>query len=804
MKQLVTINLTNRTTTDWTPPEVAFGEDLTLAMRFRKNSGGNEVDSALEVTSLTAALGQIDQRPVGGKFALKLGPGAITSTNTTEVIDLDADLDAQKLAAALQPVATELDLGQVTVEVAEGSWLILFGEQAAEVEIEVVKNTLQPVSYGVVMAAQVDGKWIHELRLVQSVVAATSTVEEVLPPPPVITRLQAGGALAGDEWNEVQELYIPPEFRGSYIIKRGYLKTEPLSRENTLEDILEALQALGAGDFKVTLPLSNRVAIEFIGDLAGASQDLLAVEVKQSPIGDTTFTLQLDRWELATRLRSGQPITLPLEIRITGTEAGTDTKLAIALPVTVRPPLVWPVIEGMPSVDLVRPVSPRSYVPFGAGNSITAGRAYQATVGNGEATTFVVPHGLASEAVVVFVRENVAGGRLLVPGTDFEVAIDSANQVTVTALLDAPGTNGWRIVVLSALAASQWATDLTVTVPQVVAGSGYPALPDFMDSLSERVDTIEGLLGVAGAGGATETTPLSPIGLVPVAEAIPALVDWDGEKLVPALPRAVFDSSTGTISGEELAEPTLSIAGEVRVWGSTSEVYLTEGSQHRRGRVVTPADAPAVLCDGYNWWLAAGGTGGTSGSTFWPIEMNRTLWEIAVTPELLAPGRKLTVTWSVLLALLAEQPELRGVYTLRVRKGTMTTESGMTGNNVEAVTWDQDGGSEQFLFEQRISLSRAAILHPFTVQITRAAGGALSATKSAYGQTVSAPAPLNTQFVLRCELARFDLENYAQAMGIPKGQVIVVCGNGTGAKDILGKFDFGAETPTPSLAAIIS
>lgn len=806
MKQLVTINLSTRTATDWTPPEVAFGETLTLALRFRKNSGGNDVEAPITVTALTAALGRVDQRPTGGKFALKIGPGAITSTNVTAEIDLDADLDVGKLADAINAVAAAAEYGAAKVVDVEGSWLILFGEQDAEVTIEVVKNTLWPISYGLVRAWQVDGKWLHELRLIQAPCALTSTVETVLPPAPVITRIQAGGSLDLAEWNEIQQLYIPAEFRGSYIIKRGYLKTQPLSRENTLEEILEAMQALGAGDFKVTLPLSNKPTIEFIGDLAGASQDLLVAEVKQSPIGDATFSLELDRAELAARLRPNVPVTLPLEIRITGTEGDIDTKLAITLPVTVRPPLVWPVIEGIPTVELLRPYSAETYVPYGAGNSLTAGRAYQATVGDGEVAEFVIAHGLASEAVMVFVRENVSGGRLLVNGTDFEVAIDSNNQVTVIALLDPPATNGWRIVVLSAIAVAQWATDLTVTVPQVVAGSGYPALPDFMDDMDERLAVVETLLSVPGAGStaAEETTKPNAIGLIPLAEALPATVVRGTKDApiyqLPPLPRGIRDASVADISGDELADPTTQ-AGAVLKWNATSEVYLTPGS--RRGRLITTADAPAVLCDGYNWWLAADKSGAVTGPTFHPIEMDRTLWEIALTPELLAPGRKLTVSFSVLLALVAQRPELRGVYTLRVRKGTMTSESSMTGANVEAVVWDQADGAEQVLFEQRISLTRALIVHPFSVVISRDAAGDLSATRTAYGKTVSSTAPQNTQFVLRAELCRFDLENYTNALGLPLGQVIAICGKAENADALMKQFDFG-EKPTPLLAAAIS
>lgn len=807
MKQLVSINLTTRTARDWAPPVLTFGEDLTLSLRTFKNNNGAEVEAPIAINSLTAGLGPIDARPTGGKFAIKVGPGDITSTNTTEVIDFTAELTPDALAAALNAVEKTADYGEASVVEEDGSWLITFGDQTEEVELAVVKNSLSPISYGLVRAWSVNDSWTHEIRLVQAPGALTSTVESPLPPPPVVTRLQAGGTIAGEEWNEVQQLFVPPEFRGAYRIKRGYLRTVPLSRQNGLADILEALQALGEGCWAVTLPLSNKISIEFIGDYGGQAQDLLAIEVVQSPAGDPTFTLTLDKEELAARLRAAEAVTLPLEIRIVGTENDTPTRLALALPVTVRRPLVWPVLEGVQTLDLLRPYSPKTYVPFGANNRVTVGRAYEDTVGDGSATTFVIAHNLGTEAVLVSVQENLAPGRMLINGTDYEVAITDDNQVTVTALLDAPAADGWRVVVLSTLAVADWAEDLTVTPEQVVAGGGYPALPTFMDSISERVDTLEGMLGISGTA-ATVTTPAKIlIGLPALAEAFPPMIERGPATArvqeLPPLARTIRDASLTNISGEELPDPSTQV-GAVYKWNATSEVYAPG---YHNGRMITKADAPAVLSDGYEWWLAADANGAAVGTTFWPTEMTRVLWELAVTPEMLSPGRTLTVTFTVLLALLAKHPELRGVYTLRVRKGTMTSESGMAGNNVEAIAWDQSGGSEELMFSQRISLARAAIPHAFALTVARDAGGSLSATRSAYGKSLSATAPQNTQFLLRAELTAFDLENYAEPMGRPSGQVLLACGSTTSdaAKAILDRTGFAeGDKPTLTLAAAIA
>ncbi len=503
MKQLVSVNLTTRTAKDWTPPTLTFGERLTLALRFSKTSEGEEIDANLTINSLKAAVGLVDARPAGGKFAIKIGTAPEDASNTTALLEVNAA--ASEIATALNAVPAQAAYGDARVIFTDDSWLIFFGAQSQQVTMTVVNNGLWPISFGRITAWQVDGKWVHELRLTQAPVAFTTSHDIVLPPAPVITRLQAGGTDGTFTWNEIQELYVPAEFRGAYVIKKGYGKTTLLSREDDTDSIEEALQALGAGDFKVALPLSNRPNIEFIGDYAGSAQDLLVVQVEQSPAGDLTFTLDFDRAELAVALRRSEgAVTLPLEIRIIGTDENgfTGELAALVLPVTIQRPVIFDELEERPVIDWLVPASPKTYVPFGANQIITGQKYYSVSVGDGVLSAFVVTTGLGTDQVFVFARENVSGGRQLIDGTDFTAEIDSANQVTVTALLGAPAANAWLITVIGAQAVAAWASDLTVTVPQVVAGNGYLSLPDFMDNVGTRLDALEALLPLAGVAGA--------------------------------------------------------------------------------------------------------------------------------------------------------------------------------------------------------------------------------------------------------------------------------------------------------------
>src|SRR5947208_2609509 len=148
MKQLVTVNLTTRTT-DWQPPVLTFGESLTLALRFQKTVDSNAVEPLLAFDSARAAIGNVDARPGGGSFALQL------------------------------------------------------------------------------------------------------------PPPPSISTVRDGGETAGVPFNELQQLYIPPDFRGAYTIKKGYQRTALISPDASADEIQATLEAaFGAGNFVVTLPTS--------------------------------------------------------------------------------------------------------------------------------------------------------------------------------------------------------------------------------------------------------------------------------------------------------------------------------------------------------------------------------------------------------------------------------------------------------------------------------------------------------------------------------------------------------------------
>jgi len=761
MKQLVSVNLTTRTAKDWQPPELTFGESLTLALRFYKNSAGSEIEASLIINSLKASIGAADARPRGGAFSIKIGGGSATDLNTTAA--LDCKVAASDLANALTSVAAHSTYGAPRAVFCDDSWLLFFGDQTQQVPMTVVRNGLWPLSYGRITAWQVDGKWVHELRLTQAPVAFTSSHDVVLPPAPEITRIREGGADALFSWNEIQALYVPPEFRGAYVIKRGFGQTKLLSREDGVDAIEEALQALGAGDFKVSLPLSNRPNIEFIGELSGSSQPLLAAQVEQAPVGDVTFTLLLNRAELAAMLRREPRVTLPLEIRVVGADDNgfTGELVALTLDVTIKAPVIFPEIEQIPTLDLLRPYSPTTYVPYGAGNELMGQKYYRATIGNGSNSTFVLATGLNSELVYVFGRENVSGGRQLVAGTDFTVTIDNDNQVTIVALTGAPATNAWEIAVLSALTVAQWAADLTVTVPQVIAGGGYPSLALFMDDLGDRVAVLEALLPsisglVTGAVKGTLEIELPTTSEVLFfrgdgADKLFGAYGLDLTKLsvrapylLPAIHDATVDDVTavpGSPSGN---------AGKVYRNNAAPDLLVAPGGRVRSATAVRQNEF--FGCDGRGFYKVSRDAATNS---YYAAAFERELWMLFINDLQLRVGKVFEVQFGV-QALTAHSIS-RAQWALRIERGTapQDTTPSPVGLNLLNIVWEAAP-----MLEQRIILTPLATSHFFGVRIARGPGG-FTSDKMSYGtwEGNNAAAPPTANFALRARLINFDTEN---------------------------------------------
>lgn len=751
--QILTVNLTTRrvvSPSSYQVPAMPWGGALTLGLRFVQDTGDGAANPvSLNVESLSALLGAVDAPPRVGSFALHIGNAPAGPTNTTAPLHVDAP--AQEFAAAINALAAVTAMyGACTARKVEGSWLFSFANATAAVPVEVVNNTLDPLSMGYVSAVPIDGTWIHELRLRQMPVAATSASDRILPPPPVITRIVAGGSSGYAIWNEVQDLYVPPDFLGAYRIKRGSVFTRVLTVDDGPEEIADALAALEQG-FEVTQGLNNHARIEFGGEeMKGSPQDLLEVQALEAPEGDLTFTIDFNTRELLALFRSRATVTLPLVVRlfVRGADEITRPLDVLTLPVTILAPLHFPELETVPGVDWLRQPSPRTYKPFNLSQVITGQQFSSASVGDGVAGSFELTHGLDTEMVFVWVRENTSGGAQLTQGTDYSVTIDSANSVTVTALGDPPAENGWIVTVVSAQTVAAFAEGLTLEIGQV---NGLEAI---LAGIDTRLNVLEEVLPSTGPGATADAVAGLEIELPKTAEvlflrsALPTggVTEADLPARAPYMLPAVHAASSASMPSP-LPAPA---AGNVWLNDSGAAVLVPIGGGIRSAYV---QDDGFVASDGRVLYPAT-----RSGSTnsFFPAPFERELFMFAINDRMLRVNRTLSLQFGLSLQLF--RATARASWGLVIETGSVPADTDPTPTdplNLQNVVWTATPA-----LAQRIVLGPLKTTHSFGLRIARAAGG-LSCDTMLYGvwEGANAAAPASANFAVRARLINFDTEN---------------------------------------------
>lgn len=662
LKTLLTVDLTKKVALDgtsaWTPPVITYGEALTIALRFQQTIDGNVTTPVLDVTSLAAVAGFVDARPFNGEFCLQIGDGVQTSDNTTGFVQHDASAAQLQSAINAKTVVTGI-YGPALVRKVDGSWLIIFGSGAAEVALTVRDNRLYPVCIGRITAAQTDARWIHELRLIQIPVAMTSDSSAILPDAPTITRLTTGGTVGTYEVNDVQNLYVSPAYNAQYTLALGSIRTSPLNVLDNAATIQAALEAvLGTGNFSVKNSAAWTASIEFTGIYAGTSPALLTVTPLNPPAGDLTFTIAFANVTLLAWLRSQATITVPLQvwINVLNEDASTSTLALFTSAITIQRPVLWPELETVMVLDLLRPASPKDYVPFSLTTFVVGHQFYRAVVGDGSATTFVIAHGLDTDDTVVFVRINADPGAQLVHGTDFSVTFDNANQCTVHALSGAPTTNHWAITVMSEQVVEAFADGLTVTIGQVTG------LQDALDALQAQVSAIEALIPTGSLTAPSSSSTGVTITIPDAYTVFPNLrlgKNYDASVLfgatasvLNALPRAggllpaVHDTSAGTFS--TIALPSSPSAGDVFQYTGTPDLFLP-GGLGRRGTVLQTSGF--VAWDGRVWYQVIQGPGAST--SYFPAEFEEELVPpITFEPETWAPVQQFRLEFDLSVQLI--------------------------------------------------------------------------------------------------------------------------------------------------------
>jgi hypothetical protein len=747
-------------------PKLTFGDTISLGLRFAKRQAGVISEVSRDVQSLSCSIGHKDLRPEHGTWGFKIG-----ADNADSLIDLAHNSKGSPIATAINALTLPAGLGTATVEERTGSWLIRFADEttaSTDTPVTIVSygsNTLFPTSHVKHDTFQEGGQWVHELRLVQSPVASTSSSSRVQPPPPEITTLQNGGedVSSGATWNEVQDLYIPPSFRGLYQLKRGFKRTGLLSLADGITEISAALETIADEDgiFIVTNPETDHAHIEFTGDMAATDQDPLEVVVYSAPEGDLTFHVDLNRNALAALLRKDAEVTLPIEIYASITDendALTDrSRKLYQSELVIQRELHWDGLATAQDIDWLRPPLPEEYGGFDYSQINSGIIHYADSYGTGVATAIVVDHNLASEDVDVIVKDNDTG-LLLVLGTDYTVTVTNANSLTVTSLIGAPTTDQWRIAVAALGEASSFD-------PHTHLISEVTGLQAILDSLGTRLDALE-LLAPSTVTLTRSTTSapssryLGSVWTVPRTRRNPdkpaTLIDWRisakemGEKprnplrLLPA----VHDASVETIPAAPLPVPSSTYAGRVFTTATARTDFPGGG--------LLAGDFAA--CDGREWYRVAR-IG--SESSYYPVEFETMLFETMVNSSEFPLGSQLDLDIgleAMVLMLEAKARSRRSAcsWSFILEAGAHTADStpGTPGSNLAS-----GFSSAVTLLEQRIVLTEIPSYHTFGVSVARSAAGVLTATARKYGDETATTAPASANFALRGSFIRFDTEN---------------------------------------------
>lgn len=621
MEHVLYLNLSTKTASStlggstYLFPKLKYGEQITLGVRLSQNVEGVPTEVERTISEIRASLGLIDARPRSGSYQIEIGDGTGDVTDPI-AFNEEADGFVAAIAAIAAPTAGLTALGAYTAEVKDGSMLLRFANETVSAYptptpiTASTTNSLKPLSFVRHRTFQEDGKWVHEIRLIQAPVASTDQSQLLLPPPPTIESIDDGGTSGGAEWNEIQSLVLPGSFRGTYRIRRGLLRTRLLSRDDGVEEIAEALEDLAdeGGEFLVTNPADGVAHIEFAGDMGGIDQDLLTVEVFDAPAGDVTFTLDLDRPELHALLREQPEVELELEIEADIEDPDDDQvtyrRKLYSTKVKVQRELHWEELSVAANIDWLRPPLPAQYGGFDY-SQISVGQAHHSDAyGNGADTAFVIDHNLDAADATVIVKD-VSSGALLVLGTDYSVTVTNSNTLTVTSLVGAPSTDDWRITVLAL-------DETSAFDPHTHPVSEITGLQTILDALGSRLSTLEGLAGgTALTVDDSESTRVAEWQLPSVFEIYPSRAEIEegainsikpadlprARGLLPAVHDGVVDNLSTIRTGDVLEDPS----------GHAGKVFVNDGTEFRapgglghRGATISAGDH--IASDGRAWY----------------------------------------------------------------------------------------------------------------------------------------------------------------------------------------------------------
>ena len=793
MDALVYLDLATKQMSDslggnrFTIPTHTFGEDITIGIRFAQRDDGIQREVSKTVQELRATIGKVDARPTSGEWGITVDPNG----TDIDVTGLAFDVTAATLETDL--TSASLGLGTVTVEDKNDSFLITFSSEDTvstvnPVEIEPnADNSLFPVSFIRHRTFTYNGMWVHEIRLIQAPVASTDQSSRKLPPQPSITTLQDGSTVDGVVVNEIQELYLPPTFRGLYQIQRGSAKTRLFSIADGAAEVEEALNADGLADeggvFSVENVENDKAQITFGGDMEGTGHDEMSVVVYSAPEGDLTFNLTLDTIELAALLREFEEVTLPFEIEADIEDDDDDTIVYTRSlyfdEITIRRELHWEELSTAANIDWLRPPLNEVYGGFDYSAVSNGQLHYSDSYGDGTTSPFNVDHNLNADDVTVLVKK-ISTGELLVLGTDFSVDITNSNTLQVTPITT-PASNDWRVTILALEQTSSFD-------PHTHAISDITGLQTILDDYGTRVAALEALapsdlrLSLATTTGAYLRESTIPN----FSEVFPANTRAGKTRLELGSRFSTFDPEIlgrgqGRLYGALHKASTTSLDTiDVQVDGVAtlpvaSDSYIDTVYENDTGDVVTipgggghPSDSLAanefVSCDG-DYWYKVVQYGSASETSYYPVNFERTIFTQGISGEDLISNRKMEVVFDFEVGLV-DLPESSMVAYLVVETGTWTGDStpATTGGNLQNITW-----AAAPAHSERLLITDMADRYQVGYRVVRD-GSTLTGSALTFGTWKAATEPSTTDFAVRARLIRWDTENAADT---PRGRVFL-------------------------------
>jgi hypothetical protein len=473
------------------------------------------------VTALNASIGLIYAEPRAGTF--KMGYNGSSGTLTEQItFNEDAGDFMTKLMALPESAAN--GLSQI-YQPTPSTWMCKFDSPVLlPITLVGYEVELEPETFVRVRQFHQSGDYWLEIRLMQGPIASTSAHGTILSDPPVVREIRAGYTDQSDPLvtivvNEVQAIYVPPGFQGTFIVKFQGRQTRPLSVNDGAANIATAMNAMYTDNvirFTVSNPEVNNAYVEFVGPLGGTHFDPLALDVVvDASHTSLVFNLDLNTVEVADALRTSASVDAMFEINLHVTDPsivppappdpGQDILLFQA-PVTILRPLHWEGLEAAAPINWLFPPNPKDYIPYTMDQAGFGAVNYSIPFGDGVAFDYSIAHDLNSSNLQVSVRQNVTNGRQL-RDDEFTVTFDNNMALTIHVVGSvAPTTNSLIAVILSSGIENVFSPHHH-TIPQI------DGLEGMINEMLVRISALEAYIPtVGGGGGGPGPTPFGPPG----------------------------------------------------------------------------------------------------------------------------------------------------------------------------------------------------------------------------------------------------------------------------------------------------